>query len=341
MSKKVTMRDIATNMNISVVSVSKAITGKEGVSDDLRSRIIDKAIEMGYEYDNTHALGKEKRGNIGILVAERFYNNAKSNYVNENVFYNDMHKNILARATEFGYNCIIEVVKPFDEKKLILPNMIKQGKIDGIIFMGEIGREYVKKIVELDIPSVLLDFSYEDVNTDSVVGYNMYGSYLLTKHLISRGCKNIRFVGNIKIANSIMDRYLGYYKALLKNDLVSINDVSPIQDRLIDGVYFDVPEFDKLPDAFVCSCDDVAFRYIEALKRRGVKVPEDVSVVGFDNSIFASVSNPKITTYEVDLKRMAFTSICILQKKIEKKSKNVTRTSICGKLIEGDSVINK
>jgi LacI family transcriptional regulator len=165
--------------------------------------------------------------------------------------------------------------------------------------------------------------------------------YLLTDYLIENGHTDIRFIGRLNATSSIQDRYLGYVKALMENEICTQDSDIPkaINDRDDNGITlkeFDLPE--KLPTAFVCNCDETAFRLISILRARNINVPEDVSVVGFDNFIVSDVCDPPITTVEVNMKAMAEETVATMLKKLENKKYRAGRKIILGKTVIKESV---
>ncbi len=333
MKKSIKMSDIAEKLNISIVTVSKALADKDGVSDELRLKIKQLAGEMGYTYNSTAKSLKEGHTyNIGILVPERFLGKTMS-------FYWVLYQNISKELMKKDYYAIFEILKLADEENLILPKMIQDQKVDGIIILGQAKRNYVKAVKETDVPMICMDF-YENIpDVDTVVTDNFYGTYLLTDYLIENGHRDIGFVGNIKATSSIQDRYLGYYKALIEND-IPYNSHWTISDRIDSGAYIEITLPDKMPTAFVCNCDETAYRLIKELQQSGFRVPEDISVVGFDNYLISEICDPPITTVEVDMKAMAQTGVEMIVQRINHIHYKTGRRLISGKIIIKNSVKN-
>lgn len=329
MNKIITMKDIAAEMNVSVVSVSKALSGKDGVSDEVRKKIIEKAAELGYVYPSQQNSTKQVNGNIGILVADRFFT--------DNSFYSNMYRSLIIKSSETGFSSILEIITPENEKKCVLPNMISAEKVDGIIFMGQISENFIKEIIKTNLPYMLLDFYDEKNKNDCVVSDGISGAYELTKYLINSGHKKIGFVGNVLATTSILDRYLGYYKALIKNG-VPLDEEIIIPDRDEDGRFIELNLPEKLPDAFVCNCDEVAYLLVEKLKAQGINIPDDISIVGFDDFRFATLCTPQLTTFHVDVEGMADAVISQLVRKIKRKKYTKGCTTINGKMIMRESV---
>ncbi len=330
MKKNVTMRDIAARLDVSTVTVSKALSNKDGVSEELREKIKEVADSMGYRYNSLAKGMKEGRSyNVGIIIAER--------YVKDDAFYLKMYQSAVKSLAKVNYYGIMEIISRKTEKDLIMPNMISDNKVDGIIILGQMNSDYVDIIKEAAIPIVFLDFYDEHLDVDSIISDNVYGAYILTNYLISQGHKEIGFIGDIFATSSILDRYLGYYKALLANG-IHLKEEWIIKDRDDAGSFIDIALPKQMPTAFVCNCDEVAYIFIKQLKKAGFKVPEDVSVVGFDNYIFANLSSPKLTTIEVDIDNMADTAVDAVIKKIQEENFTLGRKVISGHLIIRDSV---
>ena len=161
--------------------------------------------------------------------------------------------------------------------------------------------------------------------------------YLLTDYLIEKGHRDIAFVGNNRATSSIQDRYLGYLKALLENDIPYNHDWL-IVDRELNGKYIDIKLPSHMPTAFVCNCDEVAYRVIKEIKRNGLMVPRDISVVGFDNYLISDICEPAITTVEVDMKTMAESAVETLVRKINDMEYKPGRQLISGKIVIKNSV---
>ena len=332
MRKNITMRDIATELGVSTVTVSKALSGKEGVSDELRTLIKHKAEEMGYRYN---ALGKSMREgknyNIGILIAEQF--------MHEIAFYSKIYQALIKEMMRFDYFGILEIISGHEEKKCLLPNILKNNKVDGIILLGQLHRDYIIKIDNTGIPYIFLDFVDDAFNVDTIISDNVYGSYEITKYLISKGHSEIGFIGNQLATTSITDRYLGFYKAMLEHKL-SIRQEWIINDRDEEGNFIDLKLPEDLPTAFVCNCDKIAYELILLLKRMNIRVPEDVSVVGYDNYIFATLSDPQITTVEVNVEAMSEMAVDSIIRRFTNSSIESSRKIISGRIIIRDSVYN-
>jgi LacI family transcriptional regulator len=332
MKNNVTMKDIADHLGVSSVTVSKALNDKEGVSDELREKIKNVAEEMGYRYNTMAKSMKEGLSyNIGVIIPERF------TAISQSSFYLEFYQQISRALEKYGYYGILNILSSIDEEQLNLPKIYYEKKVDGFIILGQINKGYIETIQNIDLPKVFLDFYDEHADIDSIITDNFYGAYEITNYLVKKGHKDIAFVGNLHSTSSIQDRFLGYYKSLLEHHIALSNDYI-INDRDERGKYIDMVLPEKLPSAFVCNCDQVAHILIEKLKASGHNVPEDCSVVGFDNDIYATITSPKLTTIAVDIEEMAKTSARFIIEKIKNNNKKFGRVSITGNIVYRDSV---
>jgi len=328
---KIRLADIADKMGVSTVTVSKALADKDGVSEELRERIKQMAIDLGYRFKSAGKLRKAgSTGNIGVLIPARFFGKNSSFYW---VLYNDVALSLL----QHDYYCIMEILSPEDEASNRMPRMIQERKVDALVILGQLNESYLEFFAEQYSNFVLLDFYNGHHNFDSVTTDNFYCMYMLTLYLIKMGHKKIGFVGTFKSTTSIQDRYMGFLKAMMENNLdVSKSDV--LDDRDDEGHLIPLVLPKKLPSAFVCNNDEAAAALIRELRKEGHSVPEDISVVGFDNYLRMPIPELGITTVEVDTVGMARTAVDLILKKLSKKPYNKGRNSIGGKLIFKDTV---
>ena len=171
-----------------------------------------------------------------------------------------------------------------------------------------------------------------------MIADNFYGMYLLTEYLFERGYQKLAYVGSIHRTSSIMDRYCGFYKALLEHG-EELPAEWLIEDRDRTGnVEFSIPE--KLPEAFVCNCDLTAGILMLKLEKLGYKVPEDVAVIGFDNYLYPGFPDKKITTYEVNTRAMVKIALEKVMKRLKNPSSGRGLNVVSGQIIEKESVGN-
>lgn len=298
--KKVSMQDIATELGISKMTVSKCFKNSEDISEDTKQLILKKAQEMGYEYK------RRIKYRIAVLFSEVYFE------PNEK-FYNGLYKRLQEQEWNSSMKFSLFYVSREDEKNSVLHAGVREN--DAIMLLGQFSRKYVLYMQSHGLPVVCLDFHYRGIEADSVVSDSFQASYNLTSYMIEMGHRKIAFVGNLNYTNSVNDRYLGYYKALLEDGIDMRADYR-IDDRDGRGILerFVLPE--DMPTAFVCNNDHTAYLLIRQLKRTGFRVPEEVSVAGFDDVLYSEISEPPITSVHVQRRFMAEQAVLLIKRRL-------------------------
>lgn len=333
MKKGVRLSDIAKSLNVSTVTVSNALAGQKGVSEELRGRIRETAEQMGYQPRNASAVPAAKILNIGVIISEQYLGNYPS-------FYWRVYQNLAVAARNNSCVLMFEVLTKEAEKTLSMPLFTHDSKIEGILVIGEISRKYLVYMNEtVKLPQVYVDFMKKGISLDSVLTNNFYGMYQMVNYLIDNGHRNIAYVGTVRANNSIMDRYFGYCKALLEAGIEERREWV-LNDRDMEGHLIDISLPEHMPTAFACNCDLTASVLIKELEAKGYRVPEDISVVGFDNYLYEGLCDIKITSYEVNIIEMVQVALKKILYQIQHgeayDKQNVT--IISGKLVVKDSV---
>lgn len=332
MAKKVTLADIAEKVGVSNVAVSKALSGKPGVSEELRIKIKGVADELGYV---SGTLGKSESietGNIGVIIPENYYGYSIS-------FYGQMYEKVVRALYNNNYYGILELLTKQDEREGNLPKVMLDEKVDGLILLGQMDEKYISKMVsQTELPVFFLDTYIPAATFDTVISDGYYGMYMLTNYLIGLGHRKIAFVGSVDVTSSITDRYWGYRRALRENH-INFKEEWEIADRDEQGKSFEkISGLSKEMDAYACNSDFTAHIVIQNLEEAGCSVPDDVSVVGFDDFLPLGMEAPQITTYGVDIERMAEVCVKSLIRKIKHKKYVEGIQIVTGKMILKDTV---
>lgn len=338
MAKAVKLSDIAKKLGVSAVTVSKALSGQKGVSDEKRDKIIRLADEMGYvrKVSKTETPSGQSY-TFGVIVTERYINDNQS-------FYWMMYQELSKYAISQNCFTILEVIISEVEARLELPRVFTERKVDGLIFMGECRAEYLRKLMaNVKVPFLNLDTVNPVTFCDSIVSNNMLGGYQMTNYLFEQGHKKIGFVGTRLVTSSIDDRFFGYVKSLMEHN-IALREDWVLQDRDRRGgrittqnaALFRLPK--EMPTAFFCNCDLAASLLIAKLEREGYSVPGEISIVGFDNFINDQIPKGNITTYEIDVKQMVTHTVMLLLHKIENPDYTTGIFMLPGRLIERNSV---
>lgn len=336
MRKEVRLADIAKRLNVSTVTVSNALANQKGVSEELRERIKRTAAEMGYQPRSSSALGTAVSAkeiiNLGIIIAENYLGNYPS-------FYWKIYQELTIASREKNCILLFEMLTHEAEEAKTFPLFVQNSQVRGILVIGEIGSAYLKALLEeTDIPQIYIDFMKRGLPVSGVMSNNFYGMYQMVSYLIDNGHRDIAYVGTLQSNNSIMDRYFGYCKALLVAG-IPFNPDWVLDDRTMDGWMTEIKLPQNMPTAFACNSDLTASELVKTLKAKGIRVPEDVSVVGFDNYLYEGLCDILITTYEVNIKKMVQTALKMIIRQIQDPAMQKPEMAIIsGHLVEKESV---
>lgn len=335
MVKAVKLADIAQRLGVSVVTVSKALSGQKGVSEELRAKIKTLADEMGYTPIHSNQSGRSKSYTIGVITMESYFSKFAS-------FYWKMYQEFATRAVRKNCFSMLEVVSNYDMDNLNQPKLIAEDRVDGIIVLGRPKKEYLKMLYQNKrVPMVFMDFYDDEEIVDSVVSAGFYGMYRMTDYLIKNGHTRIAYVGTIMYTESITDRYFGYCKALMERGIEQrqdwvLNDRDYSDGKMGLDYKYTLPE--DMPTAFVCNNDIAAYALIKQLEEKGYRVPEDISVVGYDDYLYAEFGESNITTYAVDMAEMTKKALACLIKNIENLTVHISTHVVSGRMIVRDTV---
>nr|WP_236784596.1 LacI family DNA-binding transcriptional regulator [Alteribacter salitolerans] len=290
------MQDIADKLKISKNSVSQALSGKPGVSEATRKKIEQTAKSLGYRYSGAkvNTNGGQSVGNIALIASE-FAFSLKS-------FFGEIYLAIDKEVKKRGMNLHIHSIDDVTRANLVLPEDVENNSVSGIIVLSHISTEYINKIINLGIPTVMIDHHHPFNHADAILINNRFAAYKAVHHLIELGHQNIGFVGNVDYSPSYLERWEGYLLALKDNDIepkeeLMVTDVAENGDSINNALN----QINELPTAWFCTNDGYGFLILTSLQTRGLRVPKDASVCSFDNGQLSRISTPPTTTMNVDL----------------------------------------
>ena len=294
--RRVTMQDIADACGLSRNTVSKVFNSRGSVPEATQRFVLDKAKEMGYTQFSETEASVASGGNIVVLTHSKPMNNS----FGSSVMYS--FSDCLCRD---GCNLKMYGVSTQELKSRKLPPFLDPESIDGILCIELFDKDYMEMVCSLGLPTVCIDafasFSHNQLNCDFVSMENVSSSVILTRSLIDAGATTIGFVGDITHCSSFRERYDGYTLTLSEANIpydgrfcILANDSEPYGNP--DWYLEKIDQMPHLPDAFVCANDFQAINLMTGLKKRGISIPEEVMVVGFDGTPESAVSEPSLTT---------------------------------------------
>ncbi len=300
-NKRTTMNDIAMRLGISKNSVSLALNGKAGVSEELRRRIIETAAEM--EYGSYSAQSTSKSKGIMVIVPEYLQN--------DTFFYADIFWMVEREIKRHGYLALTTSVSRESEQGLLPPAVPRELDILGLLLIGVVSREYLRVLKSLGFPIVTVDITYPNSGLNSISSANISAAHMAISYLIEHGHREIGFIGPVYTAQSIFERWCGFRQALVQNHLHNDSGYhilgEPDRFELFDTTAVLKPYLDRLsrfPTAWFCAGDRIAISLINLLSERGLRVPADISVIGFDDISISGLIRPGLTTIHINRKLM-------------------------------------
>jgi len=330
---KVTMHDIANHLDISKNAVSLALSNKKGVSDSLRKKVLDTARQMNY---GNFIPNGEKSTCVISIVPEYIQN--------DTYFYSDIFWSIEKEAKKRACISIMSGISKNAEKELILPQTPPEMENKGFLVIGIINSAYIDKLIQTGYPVVSVDITHLNTPVRSITASNIPGGYTAAKHLIDKGHKKIGFIGPVYSAQSIYERWCGFCQAMEVHGL-KIDPGFNIIGKKNEFKLFDtievlegfINEIDSYPTAWFCAGDRIAIALNNILTRKGIKIPDDISIMGFDDIPMSQLVLPALTTMRIDRKLMGKLAIDSLfnSKQDYKQSINV---NITVSLVERDSI---
>ncbi len=335
------MAAIGKKLGVSTVTVSKALSGQKGVSEELRGRILSTAVQMGYQ----KPLRKEQdeTRTVGVVIAQRYLDKGGE-------FYWDLFHEVSQQMILSGGIAVLEVIGSEAEQCGEMPKIIAEERADGLIVMGDFSREYAGMLhSSRKMPIVELDTVWREGPTDAFVCDHFGGGYMMARYLQNLGHIKIGFVGTPLMAAKSDERYYGYAKALMEYG-TRVREDWIIEGRSLKNRGPELP--DEMPTAFCCSCSRAAAYLLEILSAKGCRVPEDVSVVGFHDSasdgqaaekqapadgVEMTADPEKVTIYEPERSVMAQLAVKRLLYKIENPGPPEGVMMAAGRIIERGS----
>ena len=306
-----TIKDIAKELGISYSSVSRALNGKRGVSDETRKEIEEKAFEMGYQpNDLARGLVNKVSKTIGVIIPDI-----------TNPFFSEIVKGIIEASKEDNYDIFLCVSNWDAEREESYIKALRKKQVDGIIIKPTRDQD-VNILKSIKVPIILLENWEKLENASSISLDNNMGGYIATKHLINGGYRDIGFLGGKIESLSSNARKEGWTKALKEEDLIDKMENIVYTNFTIEGGYEGTKRlFERNPkvDGIFAANDVIAMGALQYLSENNIKVPDDVGVIGFDNISYSKLPQIMLTTVNqpaYEMGRLSFERIVdILQSK--------------------------
>ncbi|AEC02272.1 LacI family DNA-binding transcriptional regulator [Parasphaerochaeta coccoides] len=312
----ITIHDIAKAANVSPSTVSRVLNESMSISEKTKKKIRDVMEKLDYHPNsNARRLATGNSQAVGLVV-DMDNQSAFSNY-----FFNNSVFGIEQTARDFAYNLLIAHVDADDANEQTIGSLIYERKVDGLVLPPAIVRNRLVKDLEKDeFPFVILgepgtlenECSWVDVN-------NAQGAEIAVNHLRKTGYSHMCYIGGTIGQVFVRNRVQGYRNALLANGaknedmrFFECEDSAEASRKIVANL-----EKTMMPDAFICNDNVIAFGVLQALKDRGISVPDEAGVIAFDNYPLAEYIEPSLTVIDVDTRQLGAQAMMMLMQKIE------------------------
>jgi len=302
----ITLRMVAEKAGVSVNTASRAINNKPDINQETKKRIFKVAQELGYVRNNTAvALRTKKTGTIGVVIED-----------NRNPFYAEVLNGMEVAAREKNYHIILTNTQKDYKKEEEAINLLLAKRVDGLLIDPVQDRDDdINSLVEANIPFVVVGRDFENIELDAVYNDEVKGGFLATEYLIKKGHKRIALIDGFLYKSPAKGRLEGYKKALIKygismdDALVSVGDID-----VKDGYERTKQMLEKDLDftAIFAYNDMMAFGAMQAIREKGLKIPEDIGLVGYDDIPFCSLMDPALTTIRLKKQELGIESVKLL-----------------------------
>lgn len=338
MKSKVTISDIAQQSGVSVSTVSLVLNNKPGISDETRSRVLEAADKLGYlSKPNGEKAKSGPLTTIGMVVKIDPDINHQAN-----PFYSRVIVGIEDACRRKGINLLFATL-PVDEdnRPVEVPQLLYNEIVDGLLMVGTCVDETFTSITGMrQIPIVLVDGYSDTESYDAVVSDNFRAAYQAVEYLIHKGHRHIGLAGSDdNCFPSLRDRRNGYLRAMKENGITEVY-MSNFNINKSQGYQEVIGLLNKYPhiSALFCVNDDVGSAAIRAAQYQGKRVPEDISIIGYDDTYIAANTHPAMTTMHVDTVAMGRSAVHLLSLRLENPDSARMTLTIHPSLVERASV---
>jgi len=290
--REVTIYDIADKLKVSIATVSRALKDDPVVNKKTKKKIFELAEELGYRSNHfARNLRNQRTDTIGVIVPRL-----------NSYFMSTVIAGIENVANSEGYNLIISQSSESAEKEKMSAKTMFNSRVDGLLISLSYDTNdlsHFEQFSKKKIPVIFFDRCEENHAFSNVLIDNQRAAYQATRHLVEQGCKKIVHVtANLK-RNVYVDRFNGYRQALAENNIAFKEEYVIIGNLSLEAgtdAADSILKMDPLPDGVLVANDNCAIGCMLSLKQAGIRIPDDIAVVGFNNDPVSKVIEPNLTT---------------------------------------------
>jgi LacI family transcriptional regulator len=338
MDKKSTINDVAKLSGVSVSTVSLVMNNKPGVSQETRTRVFEAAETLNYQLKPAANDGKSSRlTTIGMIVKTD-----PDMAPQANPFYSKVILGIESGCRQYGINLLFATLPVDGENHPVeVPSLLSGDLADGLLLVGAFVDETILSLPSRRTPPIVLVDGYSNTESyDMVISDNFKAAYQAVDYLIQKGHRHIGLIGGDAHGYpSIKERRDGYFRALKEHGIAktyaaNFNINHPEADQHVMALLTEHPEV----TALFCVNDHVGSASIKAVQALGKCVPDDVSIVGYDDTFLAAHSLPAMTTMHVDTAAMGHAAVSLLSLRLDHPESARMTLTVHSHLVERDSV---
>lgn len=316
-----TIKDVAKVAGVSISTVSRVLNNSGYFSNRTKEKVTKAVDELKFQQDMVAtAMIKKQTSTLGLIIPDI-----------KNIFYGELTGVIEKKANQYGFNVILCNTDNNLNKEAEYLNLLLRKGVDGIIFSTpEINDRNIREVMKSrpDFPFVIIGSKVADVRLDEVLVDNYEGGYQAANHLLQLGHQKIGFIGGQQDSYSTMERYKGYEKALNDYGVLPDKDHFKLGEYKIHSGYTKGKEMLSMtnrPTAIFAANDAIAVGVYKAARELTISIPEELSVIGFDDSQFAEIVHPPLTTIRTPITEMGEKTVELVIQ-IVRKGKNFKET---------------
>jgi LacI family transcriptional regulator len=335
-NKEVTIYDVAKALNISPSTVSRGLKNHPHIRKETKKKIITTAREMGYQHNQFASNLRQKRTNtIGVVVPKL-----------NSYFMATVIAGVEKITSHNGYGLIISQSQESWKKEISCISTLFNSRVDGLLVslaFDTKNMDHFEILINKDIPIVFFDRVADCHGCMSIVIDNCKAGYEATSHLIEQGCKRIVHLGGNLLRNVYYERFRGYKQALAENKIEFDKNLIVITDMSAQAGIDTAKKILKMvprPDGIFASNDASAVALIVELEKAGVKIPDEIAVVGFNNEPISQVVTPNLTTVDYPAREIGeIAATSLINKLKNSQSANLSTIVLKHNLISRQSSI--
>jgi LacI family transcriptional regulator len=330
--KQPTIKDVARLSGLSLSTVSLVINKRGYVSPETRQKVLKIVEELSYHPNRSaRGLASKTSGNLGFILSDYHFSQAEP-------FYTKIFLGTEFEARNHNYYILLTTVGKTFNTKSDVPRFLLERNVDGVIIAGKVTGKLIDYIDSLGIPIVLVDYESKKRRHSAVLIDNRSGAQKAVQHLLERGHRSVAFIAGDIAHPSIAERFGGYQDALKENSIPFDQNLIVVDQPALRGndgaeAMGKILQRGKFPTAVFAANDAMAIGCARFLRERGLKIPDDIAVVGFDDIEMSSHLEPPLTTVRVFKEEMGKLAVLRLVEMIKSKTRTLITTHVPVELI--------